>query len=980
MSPAKTFDLSTQASKLVGRLFSGQNDQVGFMTCAVYDTAWVSMITKDSPEGPQWLFPECFNYLLQSQTEGQGWESVEPGIDGILNTGAALLALVAHCKQRLQITSPSDDELRRRIVSATASLKDQLEAWDVASADRVGFEILLPSILRLLERENLTFDFPGRPALMKLNQTKLSKLKPEFLYSKQKTTALHSLEAFVGMIDFDKVSHHKQSGAFMASPSSTAAYLMYSSSWDNEAEEYLCNVIRNGAGQGNGGVPSAFPSTYFEMTWVLTTLLENSFTVSDIGEKQAQCAAVFLKKAIEEHSGLLGFACNLEADADDTAKALLALSILGDHTSPTGLLKEFECETHFRTYKGERNASFSANCNVLLALLSQPNPSLYTSQIEKATKFLCNMWWESDTFIEDKWSVSPYYPYMLLTEALSKLLAVWDSGNLPSFPKTLIRDRVLISIYQALIRTLQKQNPDGSWGHRGSREETSYAILTVLNACCIPHLDSLFPVIDTSIDNGRQFLELHSGEAPDPLWIEKVTYGSAVLCESYVLAALKSHHKREQALANIRSLVDVPEKSVKKYVAFYSSLPLFSGMEPWKVRAALIEAYLFLPQLRQIRLDVFPRTHMEEDKYFEYIPFTWTGNSNHNNTFLPTKTLRDMMILSFLNYQADEYMEAVVGRYFGTENEAIISLIDDIFSDIEDSLKGATNMEEDGSPALKKMKLTKHHSAFNGSSPTKLGNGHRTKESNNGTDTLGQKKSQASPSLQDVSEVLRSFIKYIMLHPCVNEATSLDRSRVKTELRTFLLSHMEQSEDNMQFSKQLDQQGSKADITFQKPRSSYYNWVHTTSANHTSCPYSFAFYQCLLATEQKNRTAASLGIQQRYISEAMCRHLATLCRMYNDYGSVARDRDERNLNSVNFPEFSPSSPSDGGSDDDSLRKELLLLAEYEREQMETALGKLEDLAANDKGQQRVLQKVRMFCDVTDLYGQIYVARDIASRM
>ncbi|KAF3480656.1 ent-kaurene synthase [Arthroderma uncinatum] len=973
MSPAKTLDLSTQASKLVGRLFSGQNDQVGFMSCAVYDTAWVSMITKDSPEGPQWLFPECFKYLLQTQKEGQGWETAEPGIDGILNTAAALLALVAHSKQRLQLTSPSDEELNRRIKSAIISLKVQLQLWDVESADRVGFEILVPSILRLLECENLTFDFPGRPALMKLNQIKLSKLKPEYLYAKQKSTALHSLEAFVGMIDFDKVSHHKQSGAFMASPSSTAAYLMYSSSWDDEAEEYLHDVIRSGAGQGSGGVPSAFPSTYFEMTWVLTTLLENSFTISDIGEEQAQRAATFLKSAVEEQGGLLGFACNLEADADDTAKALLALSILGHHTSPAGLLKEFECETHFRTYRGERNASFSANCNVLLALLSQPDPSVYTSQIEKATKFLCNTWWESDTFIEDKWSISTYYPYMLLTEALSKLLAVWDSGNLPSFPETLIRDQVLISIYQALIRTLQKQNSDGSWGPRGSREETAYAVLTILNACCLPHLETLFPVIDTSIDIGRQFLELHSGEGPDSLWIEKVTYGSAVLCESYVLAALKAHHKREQVLASISSLVDVPEKSVKKYVAFYTSLPLFSSVAPWKIRAALIEAYLFLPQLRQIRLDVFPRTQMEEDKYFEYIPFTWTGNSNHNNTFLPTKTLRDMMILSFLNYQADEYMEAVVGRYFGMENSALVSIIDGIFSDIEVNLKGAANTEEACGPALKKMKLTKSHPASNGSFPTKHANG-----SNNGVQT--RKESRDVPSLQDVSDVLRSFISYIMHHPCVNEATPLDRSRVKTELRTFLLSHMEQSEDNMQFSKQLDCQGGKSDMTFQQPRTSFYNWVHTTSANHTSCPYSFAFYQCLLAAEQRNRPSASLGIQQRYISEAMCRHLATLCRMYNDYGSVARDRDERNLNSVNFPEFAPSSPSDGGSDDDSLRKELLLLAEYEREQMETALGKLRNLAAKDKAQQRALQKVQMFCDVTDLYGQIYVARDIASRM
>lgn len=32
-------------------------------------------------------------------------------------------------------------------------------------------------------------------------------------------------------------------------------------------------------------------------------------------------------------------------------------------------------------------------------------------------------------------------------------------------------------------------------------------------------------------------------------------------------------------------------------------------------------------------------------------------------------------------------------------------------------------------------------------------------------------------------------------------------------------------------------------------------------------------------------------------------HLGRMCRQYNDYGSLARDQEERNLNSLNFPEF-----------------------------------------------------------------------------
>ena len=88
------------------------------------------------------------------------------------------------------------------------------------------------------------------------------------LYKQKQYTVLHSLEALVGKIDFDKIAHHKVSSSMMASPSATAAYLMYSTKWDEESERYLESVILNGSGRGSGGVPSAFPTPIFELSWV----------------------------------------------------------------------------------------------------------------------------------------------------------------------------------------------------------------------------------------------------------------------------------------------------------------------------------------------------------------------------------------------------------------------------------------------------------------------------------------------------------------------------------------------------------------------------------------------------------------------------------------------------------------------------------------------------------------------------------------
>lgn len=251
-------------------LIKVENGDIGFMTCAIYDTAWVSMVAKETENGKIWRFPECFRYIINLQQADGGWPSYAADVDGILNTAASLLALLAHQKSPYQITDYSARELSQWVSSATESLRRKLQAWDVEKAVHVGFEILVPTLLTLLDEEGVSFDFAGRGTLMALNKFKMSHFEVAELYSPVKSTALHSLEAFAGKLDYDKVRHHKTFGAYMASPSSTAASLIYSSSWDNESEEYLKWTLAAGVGQGSGGVPSAFPSTYFELTWVRT--------------------------------------------------------------------------------------------------------------------------------------------------------------------------------------------------------------------------------------------------------------------------------------------------------------------------------------------------------------------------------------------------------------------------------------------------------------------------------------------------------------------------------------------------------------------------------------------------------------------------------------------------------------------------------------------------------------------------------------
>jgi len=272
---------------LVKQLVAGleTHGAVGSFSPAVYDTAWLARIKRPGPSGREaqptcWLFPQCFEYLLRTQEPGGGWPAYASGTDAILNTLAAVVALREHRQVAAESGDENDDArsrdgLEARINRAEASLDKMLQGWDVDSTVHVGFEILVPSLLAQLRdartggETEQQLEFPGRARLMELNGDKLARFRPEMLYTDRQTTLVHSLEAFVGKIDYDRVSHHLDArGSMMASPSATAAYLIHCSAWDAKAERYLADVVAHYEARACGGVPSAFPSLNFEIAWV----------------------------------------------------------------------------------------------------------------------------------------------------------------------------------------------------------------------------------------------------------------------------------------------------------------------------------------------------------------------------------------------------------------------------------------------------------------------------------------------------------------------------------------------------------------------------------------------------------------------------------------------------------------------------------------------------------------------------------------
>lgn len=95
------------------------------------------------------------------------------------------------------------------------------------------------------------------------------------------------------------------------------------------------------------------------------------------------------------------------------------------------MIEHFESPTCFLTYKGERNPSFSAICNVLSMLLHLPTVGLYQKQTSKATIFLCDSWDQGTVY--DKWvSASSSIFHLSMTHLCPELVRILPSDALIS--------------------------------------------------------------------------------------------------------------------------------------------------------------------------------------------------------------------------------------------------------------------------------------------------------------------------------------------------------------------------------------------------------------------------------------------------------------------------------------------------------------------------------------------------------------------
>ena len=363
-------------------------------------------------------------------------------------------------------------------------------------------------------------------------------------------------------------------------------------------------------------------------------------------------------------------------DSDSTAKTLTALNLLGRPKHFDTLIKRYEQENHFECFPFERNPSFSVNCNILLGFVQSPAPSEYRSQIMKCLKFISDWLWNSDKPLTDKWvptspsaadsqNSSPYYSSMLAAQGLIRALHLYEAGILEITDHVLLL-KIILVLFQILSRTLQQQSPDGSWGHSGSREETSYALIGLTYVASMAFTAPLWDQIQNAVQRGRSYLTSINAlgdlklTPKDFIWVAKVSYGVENVCYSYVLAALNV--AVPHCVLGLEQLVDLPLEIVEKSTQFYATLPRFEDVGKWRIKAWIVEGYLFMSVLQSQRFDVFSGNEAVVDLYSQYIPFSWTAANGLADVGMGGQSLSDMMQISTLIFQIDEFFQDVVER------------------------------------------------------------------------------------------------------------------------------------------------------------------------------------------------------------------------------------------------------------------------------------------------------------------------------
>ncbi len=545
---------------------------------------------------------------------------------------------------------------------------------------------------------------------------------------------------------------------------------------------------------------------------------------------------------------------------------------------------------------------------------------------------------------------------MVLVEVFASVDALIKDGNRLDVPKDLLEERMPIISVQALIFILSTQNSDGSWASDESEEATAHSLIALKSLVKFPCLEALGKEVREAIEKGDAALVPRCKKLkmsnPAEASTAFVNWSSSTHSQSAVCNVDGEPCGGDGLTPEIQKIV----QKVHVFADFFSGLEHMQSSPYYLIKASIVEALLYRPKLQAMRKDVFPATNAKEkDKYLDYIPIMWVLPGTSQG--LPTKPefLLDMMVLSMYVFLADEYMESTVAQFSPVELAALKARLGDICLPVGESLSSLQCLPNNT------LDSEEHRSM-------------------NGIDTA------SSARLQNAKTVFRNFATYIYSYPRVSSASQTEHLDLYAETQSYLLSHIIQLEDNARLAQQPDSistsKNPAARNRFLSPRISYHTWLNTIGAGHISGPWSFAFFTCVMSGSVRHGGIDTFQtIKQKLIAHSMNAHIGAFCRMYNDYGSIARDREESNLNSLNFPEFffKEGEDGDGERSFEKAKKTLLESAVHERQRANQEMQELCEILEKEGMEGKdISRRLRVYMGACEHFSDMYLTKDVTN--
>jgi halimadienyl-diphosphate synthase len=458
---------------------------------------------------------ERLEFLLGAQNPDGTWGG--PDEFGLVPTLSAVEAI----RTSLERDRPDPASRERLRGAADAGLRALLDQGPAERLpDTVAVELIVPVLVEKLN-EHLAASGESRWAGARLSLPReldpglLAKARAALAAGVPIPTKLHHSLEVIGAAASAAPTVAPVQGSVGCSPAATVAWL--GDEAHRAAHPAVMSYLDGLVDRYGGPVPSVVPITVFERAWVLAELARAG---TDVPIPPALLDSL---DAAVAHGATPG-APGLPPDADTTSATLATLAQLGRRRRPDTLY-DYETDTHFCCWHGEKTASPTANAHVLEALAEHPDHEPGADRARAAMVKIAG--WLADVQLADgswtdKWHASPYYATACCVPAL------YLAGG----------PRSANAIRRAVDRVLGTQHPDGSWGRwAGTAEETAYAIRVLL------HDPS--PVAEAAVARGHEFL-LNRSTRFDlvPLWQDKDLYCPTAVVATTIEATLSRLRNR----------------------------------------------------------------------------------------------------------------------------------------------------------------------------------------------------------------------------------------------------------------------------------------------------------------------------------------------------------------------------------------------------------------------------------------------------